>query len=797
MDRSPQYYGAIFAIALFAFSVFVGILSSIRRYNRKHIFTFLRCTSVGLFSSAAVLIGYMYFYGIGENGADIFTGNKFQTSLAALQHTIRVFAFDDGYSELVGRMSEWQEAERTIYERCAAVLYVFAPITTITFVLTFVKNLFSHIRYWFHRLLVWQDIHVFSELNDKTLALANSFIEGKTSPKAENRLIKWFVRSFKYMVFRPTIIFTDVTDKTNEENTELVVMAREMGAILFRKDLESIRYGKWHIRKNRLNFYLISEDEEEKIRHAAHVIEEYGRVSARLYLFSDTTEAKCFIESYSEDEKSKMRMEVMRVNDIRALIYHDLDENGIQLFQNAQKAEGEKREINAVIVGLGKYGTEMLKALLWYCRIPGFKVNIKAFDEKQEVCERVANMFPSLEVHLKGENISEDKICSDEDFYRIEIERITASTKSLYDKIDQKTTFVFICLGSDELNLTSAIEMRVALRRKGCNNAIVKTVVYDSDVKSRICSEKNEDLYEMEEGQGVHIIGDMNSFYSQDVVISQDTFIGRGLEVHGIWEKTLGVAGKNKFYMNDYNFFSSVAKALHISLRSKILEYEQNNSSAAAAVFPELFSGSKNAEKNKEFFVNTSSVSGAANFAYPFTEFCNVLYTKLSKMRYNGFLEAQKAACIEKMLSDADKNGADGGEAKKKAIKEALDNFDNLSKDDLGKLDKLFSAVVATLAESDMKGTPKKAIRSSISLDKLSPEAQKEVLEFVGKYSKENIDKVREVSSVASYIEHARWEMYMASEGYIYGDSTVKPLKMHSNMVTTEYLTLGDSIKDI
>jgi hypothetical protein len=115
----------------------------------------------------------------------------------------------------------------------------------------------------------------------------------------------------------------------------------------------------------------------------------------------------------------------------------------------------------------------------------------------------------------------------------------------------------------------------------------------------------------------------------------------------------------------------------------------------------------------------------------------------------------------------------------------------------LGKLDKLFSAVVATLAESDMKGTPKKAIRSSISLDKLSPEAQKEVLEFVGKHSEENIDKVREVSSIASYIEHARWEMYMASEGYIYGDSTVKPLKMHSNMVTTEYLTLGDSIKDI
>lgn len=797
MDRSPQYYGAVLAMAAFAVLVFIGILSSIRRYNRKHVLTFLRCSSVGLFCSAAILIGYMYFYGVGENGADIFTENKFQTALGALQHTIRVFTFDDGYSELVGRMSGWPEYERTLYEHCAAVLYVFAPITTITFVLTFVKNLVSHVRYVFHRLVVWQDIHVFSELNDKTLALANSFIEEKTSSRSENKLIKRIVRSFKYMILRPTIIFADVTDKTTEENAELVVMAREMGAILFRKDLESIRYGKWHIRKNRLNFYLISEDEEEKIRHAAHVIKEYGKVSARLYLFSDTTEAKCFIESYGAAEKAKMRMEVIRVNDIRALIYHDLDSDGIKLFETAQDIGDGNREINAVIVGLGKYGTEMLKALLWYCRIPGFKVNVKAFDEKQEVCERVANMFPSLEVHLNGSRISEDKICSAEDFYRIEVERITASIKSFYDKISEKTTFVFVCLGSDELNLTSAIEMRVALSRKGCNNAIVKTVVYDSDVKSRICSGGDGDLYEMEKGHGVHIIGDMSSFYSQDTVISQDTLIGRGLEVHKMWETAVGVVAKNNFYMNDYNFFSSIAKALHFSLRKNILEYAKEDPVGAAAIFPKIFADGEEAGRYREFFAKTSSVTDASKFAAPNIKFCNVLYAKLAKMRYDGFSDEQKTACIENMLSNKEKNDEELGAKKRMAIREVLRNFDGLSEEELDSLDKLFRAVVDTLAESDMAKKPKKNIRSSISFEKLSHEEQSETLKFVKKYSDEEIAKVSEISKTASYVEHARWEMYMAAEGYIYGDSTEKPLKMHSNMVTRDDLTLIDSIKDI
>ena len=96
-----------------------------------------------------------------------------------------------------------------------------------------------------------------------------------------------------------------------------------------------------------------------------------------------------------------------------------------------------------------------------------------------------------------------------------------------------------------------------------------------------------------------------------------------------------------------------------------------------------------------------------------------------------------------------------------------------------------------------MKGTPKKKIRSSISFEKLSAEDQSETLKFVKKYSDGDIAKVCDVSNTASCIEHARWEMYMAAEGYIYGDSTEKPLRMHSNMVTREDLTLIDSIKDI
>ena len=119
----------------------------------------------------------------------------------------------------------------------------------------------------------WADAHVFSELNEKTLALA-------TNIRNDKKPLLGFIP-------RVRIVFTDIIDKREEPSLDLIEGAERIGAILFRKDLESVRFRHfWSIKS--LTFYLISEDEPEKIRHTQNIIEKYDRYKkVNLFVFSD------------------------------------------------------------------------------------------------------------------------------------------------------------------------------------------------------------------------------------------------------------------------------------------------------------------------------------------------------------------------------------------------------------------------------------------------------------------------------------------------------------------------------
>ena len=78
-----------------------------------------------------------------------------------------------------------------------------------------------------------------------------------------------------------------------------------------------------------MTFYLISDDESEKISHMENVISRYRNVpNTKLYVFSDEEESKAFLDSYPNEEKENMLLNIVRVNDIRSLVYHNLDQNG-------------------------------------------------------------------------------------------------------------------------------------------------------------------------------------------------------------------------------------------------------------------------------------------------------------------------------------------------------------------------------------------------------------------------------------------------------------------------------------
>ena len=59
------------------------------------------------------------------------------------------------------------------------------------------------------------------------------------------------------------------------------------------------------------------------------------------------------------------------------------------LFDEAIDMENKGKEISALILGVGRLGTEMLKALTWYCQMDNYQFKVNAFDIEESTKDRI------------------------------------------------------------------------------------------------------------------------------------------------------------------------------------------------------------------------------------------------------------------------------------------------------------------------------------------------------------------------------------------------------------------------
>ncbi len=730
-----------------------------------------------------------------------------KTLLADLQNVIRIFAADESYADVMEAVAGLGISDFVyhFYSMIGVVLYLLAPILTFGFILSLFKNIHAYAKYYFS---FCKEVHVFSELNERSLALASSIVE---SADAQKKKHFW---NFKR---KPLVIFADILDKNEEEHLDLVADAKEIEALLFRQDISAIHLNR--SRKN-MSFYLISDDENEKIAHMEHIIKRYHAVpNTKLYIFSDEEESKCFIDSYPDKYKENMLLEVIRVNDIRSLIYHNLDINGIRLFEKATltHAHGDpdtpEREIHAVIVGFGKYGSELTKALLWYSQLPGYRVKMTVFDENDKTKDRFQAMCPEIEMKDKPYTVKNDMR------YEIRFENCTVGTESFYDKLakinlESPITYVFVCLGKDNLNIAISMGIRNRLAKLRCNPDI-ETVIYHSAIKDRIGVKwptemkesemlpaktqkkqkdtaqtetkkkfklwnwlkykKSKDAYVVDESGDkkpyrdiyeIHIIGDLESFYSEGTVIASDLIKG-GLAVHYRYNEVTAEdlekreKKRRTFYMDDYGFFSSVSKALHAKLRGEIakkLKSEDPDIKSHAqklfpAFVPETATGAEKEKRNWNLFVleNTVDMDKAAKLGKAMSiygEKLNQAYEQALQKKYPG--EKRDATVYPYEISDE--------------MCEILDKG------------------IWTFTDKENHS-----------------EKGRLIFEYEGKTYTSR--EVFEIAKSAADIEHIRWNAYMRAEGYSFVTNFKKNYdqkkKMHGNLTPCEKLNFNDSVKDI
>lgn len=514
------------AVGFLFLSCFTAFLLEKLKYKTHYAPDITKILLAGVVLSSTMLFIPIYFNAFKDTN---FGG--FEMVLAALHNMIRLFIVDVDFEFIATHLNGAAEWVIRCYTVILSILYVLAPLLTFSFVLSFFKNASAYKEYFSH---FWSEVYVFSALNEKSFHLAES-IKSKAPRKR-------------------MIIFTDVYEKQDEAFFELVDKAKKSGAVFFVKDISAIKFG-FHSKRKKINFFAISDDESENIRNALELVKKYRyRKNTNLYVFSTQTESEMLLaKGYNNpDDDKKTRIQVRRVNGVRALVTRELYENGYKnIFQSAVLADDGIKDINAVVIGMGLHGTEMTKNLAWFGQMTGYRITVNSFDSDPLAEEKFVSLCPEL----MAEGYNGNFTIPDESQYKIKIHSgVNVDTKSFDELLAKlsRTTYVFIAMGDDQKNVAVAVKLRTLFERIGIH-PVIQSIVYDSERNAAlegITNYKNQ-------AYDIDFIGDVKSCYSEEVIVRAD-IEAVALKRHMAWG-----ADESSFWQYDYNYKSSIASAIH------------------------------------------------------------------------------------------------------------------------------------------------------------------------------------------------------------------------------------------
>ena len=511
----------LLSIGWLLFVVLTSLSASNSKVAKNHNFNLFNALFAGVFVSAVLM-----FFPVHNDAAIVNGWGVGRTLLLSLFNSMQIFAIGCEFQVVREGMLTCPESLVLFYEVWAAVLFVLAPVFTFGFVLSLFKNLSAYARYLG---VYFKDVYVFSELNDQSFALACDI-------KSRNK--------------RAAVVFTDVFETDEEKTYELTSEAEKRGFICFKKDLLAINFVR-HSKRRALYFFAIGLDETENLNHSLKLIEQYNkRENTHIYVFSKKMESELLLASVDRGT-----LKVRRINEVRSLINRILYERGEIIFEGAREGADGEKHISAVVVGMGCHGTEMVKALTWFSQMDGYTVEINAFDMDPLARERFVMRAPEL--------MSPDYngvFVAGEAQYKIEVHPgLDVESQSFLKAINKITdaTYVMVALGNDDINIETAVNLRVCFERMGIHPTI-QAIVYNSQQKNALQGLKNYrgQTYDIE------FIGDIDSSYTEDVIIDSE-LEEDALRRHLKWGK------EEDFWTYEYNYRSSAASAIHMRARIK------------------------------------------------------------------------------------------------------------------------------------------------------------------------------------------------------------------------------------
>ncbi len=506
----------IVALFVFLFSVFAVAIFSKQKNNRRGINS-LSIILTGVFISSTIIFVPIYYITFKDESCGLI-----KTFLLSVHNTIRLFVVDGEFDIITENWEEKDSLIYSLYSMFASVLFVLAPILTFGVVLSFFKNISAYIKLM---LVGKKELYIFSELNEKSITIAESAYEKKGK--------------------KIRIVFTDCFDSNNEVSYELQQRAQSIQAIMFKDDILVVKFKK--SKHNKLFFFIIGEDESENINHALMLSEKYTDMQdSCIYIFSNRIESEIIFQN-NETKGIKIR----RININQSLVLNNLFDNGMKIFNKSQKTDYcSNKQISAVVVGMGSLGTDMAKALTWFCQMDGYDVHINIFDRDKCAKSKFKMLCPELIDDAYNGNFTDDgeskyslQVHSDVDVEKYEFIEELCKLKEI--------TYVFVSLGSDELNVRTSVKIRMLCERLGLS-PFIQSIVYDERKKSAL----EKSLDKSSQKLDIEYIGDIKSCYDFNVILGNE-LDEIALKRHCKWGE------EDDYWKYEYNRCSSIASVIH------------------------------------------------------------------------------------------------------------------------------------------------------------------------------------------------------------------------------------------
>ena len=414
----------------------------------------------------------------------------------SLVHTLQSFSMDEGYTEYVVAGKDMMAAIThegsvwiTIYGVYASMLNVFAVIAGGAILFDLLSEFFPKLRLILARASFWKKKYYFSELNDKSLALAKSIQENDNH--------------------HPILIFADAyVDDEEENSSERMLSAQSMGAICLKDDLMHV--GLRQLGQKEIRIFLIDENENSNIETLSTLLESNDPLidSSEIYVFSSDDhysqldEEITFIISQFKGKREKMPV-IIPVNGVRNMSINLLKD--LPLFEPLIGRK-DKKDLRVTILGSGVIGTEFFLNTYWFGQLLEHDLNVTVVSKEKKNSEseysgegnfegRINNVNPDILKSQKGVFDEQEGAKAYLTYHYVECDVLTDDFETIFSQRQDgtpsgcllDTDYFIVALGSDEDNFAVATKLKRAVgiyhaKEQKDHKTIISYVVYNGEL---------------------------------------------------------------------------------------------------------------------------------------------------------------------------------------------------------------------------------------------------------------------------------------------------------------------------